>query len=119
MKNTFGWARIDIVTMLVCCVLLASFCFSLIVEALQTLVHIDHLDEMHHPLPVMSIGASGILLNAFCYFLIGGYTFNQGMFLHFTQDGDVILKRSTRLLFHFFPFLSIIFIGTPIFPSFD
>ncbi|XP_011501271.1 PREDICTED: zinc/cadmium resistance protein [Ceratosolen solmsi marchali] len=94
MKNTFGWARIDIVTMLVCCVLLASFCFSLIVEALQTLVHIDHLDAMHHPLPVMSIGASGILLNAFCYFLIGGYTFNQGIFLHFTQDGDVVLKRS-------------------------
>lgn len=93
MKNTFGWARIDIVTLLICCVLLASFCFSLIVEAAQTLVHINHLDAMHHPLPVMSIGASGILLNAFCYFLIGGYTFNQGIFLHFTQDGGVVLKR--------------------------
>ncbi|CAG5077811.1 Similar to Slc30a1: Zinc transporter 1 (Rattus norvegicus) [Cotesia congregata] len=56
MKNTFGWARIDILTMLMCCVLLASFCFSLLVEALQTLIHIDHLDEMHHPVPVMCIG---------------------------------------------------------------
>ncbi|XP_014215770.1 zinc transporter 1 isoform X2 [Copidosoma floridanum] len=95
MMNTFGWARIDIVTMLICCVLLASFCFSLIVEALQTLVHIHHLDAMHHPLPVMTIGASGILLNAFCYFLIGGYTFNQGVFLHFTQEGNVVLKKAT------------------------
>lgn len=94
MKNTFGWARIDIVTMLVCCVLLASFCFSLVVEALQTLVHIDHLDEMHHPLPVLTIGACGILLNAFCYILIGGYTFNQGIVLHVTMNGDVILRRN-------------------------
>lgn len=95
MKNTFGWARIDIVTMLVCCVFLASFCFSLLMEALQTLVHIDHLDEMHHPLPVLCIGASGILLNVFCYILIGGFTFNQGIFLHVTKSGDVILCRST------------------------
>ncbi|XP_066591740.1 proton-coupled zinc antiporter SLC30A1 [Prorops nasuta] len=96
MKNTFGWARIDIVTMLVCCVLLASFCFSLLVEALQTLVHIDHLDEMHHPLPVLCIGASGIFLNAFCYILIGGYTFNQGVFLHVTKNGDVIIRRNVN-----------------------
>ncbi|KOC69260.1 Zinc transporter 10 [Habropoda laboriosa] len=94
MKNTFGWARIDIVTMLVCCVLLASFCFSLLVEALQTLIHIDHLDEMHHPMPVLTIGACGILLNTFCYILIGGYTFNQGIVLHVTMNGDVILRRN-------------------------
>ncbi|KAG7204955.1 hypothetical protein KM043_005342 [Ampulex compressa] len=96
MKNTFGWARIDIVTMLVCCVFLASFCFSLLVEALQTLVHIDHLDEMHHPLPVLCIGGAGIMLNAFCYILIGGYTFNQGIFLHVTKNGDVILRRNVN-----------------------
>ncbi|XP_061934062.1 proton-coupled zinc antiporter SLC30A1 isoform X3 [Apis cerana] len=96
MKNTFGWARIDIVTMLVCCVFLASFCFSLLVEAMQTLIHIDHLDEMHHPLPVLTIGASGILLNAFCYILIGGYTFNQGIVLHVTMNGDVILRRNVN-----------------------
>ncbi|XP_032668233.1 zinc transporter 1 isoform X2 [Odontomachus brunneus] len=94
MKNTFGWARIDIVTMLVCFVFLASFCFSILMEALQTLVHIDHLDEMHHPLAVLCIGASGILLNAFCYILIGGFTFNQGIFLHVTKSGDVILRRN-------------------------
>lgn len=96
MKNTFGWARIDIVTMLVCCVFLASFCFSLLMEALQTLVHIDHLDEMHHPMPVLCIGASGILLNVLCYILIGGFTFNQGVFLHVTEKGDVILCRNVN-----------------------
>ncbi|XP_031828641.1 zinc transporter 77C isoform X2 [Nomia melanderi] len=94
MKNTFGWARIDVLTMLICCVFLASFCFSLLVEALQTLVHIDHLDEMHHPMPVLAIGASGILLNAFCYIMIGGYTFNQGIVLHVTVNGDLMLRRN-------------------------
>lgn len=98
MKNTFGWARIDIVTMLVCFVFLASFCFSILMEALQTLVHIDHLDEMHHPLAVLCIGASGILLNAVCYILIGGFTFNQGIFLHVTKSGDVILCRRVSWL---------------------
>lgn len=93
MKNTFGWARIDILTMLVCCALLASFCFSLLVKALQTLIHIGHLDAMHHPLAVMCIGISGIILNAFCYLIIGGYTFNQGLLLHVTKDGKLVLQK--------------------------
>ncbi|XP_015606086.1 zinc/cadmium resistance protein [Cephus cinctus] len=94
MKNTFGWARIDIVIILVCCVLHASFCFSLVVEALQTLVHIDHTDAIHHVVPVFCIGAAGILLNVFCYILIGGYTFNQGVFLHVTKHGNVVFKKN-------------------------
>lgn len=56
LKNTFGWARIDVVSTLMCCVFLASFSFSIFVEALQTLVHIDHQDEMHYPITVFCIG---------------------------------------------------------------
>jgi Co/Zn/Cd efflux system component len=58
--------------MLSCFVFLASLCFSLVVEALQTLAHIEHKDEMHHPIPVMFVGACGLLLNGLCYLLIGG-----------------------------------------------
>lgn len=72
LKNTFGWARIDVIAMLICCVFMASLCFSLLVEALQTLVHINHHDEMHHPIPVLCIGGAGLLLNGICYLLIGG-----------------------------------------------
>ncbi|GLV35489.1 Zinc transporter 77C [Carabus blaptoides fortunei] len=93
LKNTFGWARIDVIFMLICCVFLASLCFSLIVEALQTLVHINHQDEMHYPIPVMCLGATGILLNGICYLLIGGYTFHQGSFLYVTASGDVVLNK--------------------------
>lgn len=82
LRNTFGWARVDVLVMLIGCVFLASLCFSLLVEALQTLVHISHHDEMHHPIPVMCLGIVGILINILCYLLIGGYTFHQGSFLN-------------------------------------
>lgn len=91
LRNTFGWARIDVLTMLGVCILLASFCFSATIEAMQTLAHIHHQDAMHFPIPVLILGALGILLNGFCYLLIGGYTYHQGSFLHITSSGNVIL----------------------------
>lgn len=76
LRNTFGWARVDVLVILIGCVFLASLCFSLLVEALQTLVHISHHDEMHHPIPVMCLGVVGILINILCYLLIGGKQFH-------------------------------------------
>lgn len=69
--------------------------FSLLVEALQTLVHIDHQDTMHLPVPVMILGVVGLLLNAVAYFVIGGYTLHQGSFLRINNaDGKVIIEPS-------------------------
>lgn len=93
LKNTFGWARIDVMTMLMCCVFLASLIFSLLVEAIQTLVHIDHNDEMHQPVLVFATGCLGLVLNGICYVLIGGFTFHQGSFLYVTASGDVVLDK--------------------------
>ncbi|XP_067628659.1 uncharacterized protein ZnT77C isoform X2 [Eurosta solidaginis] len=93
LRNTFGWTRIDILTMLIVFIILASLSFSLIVEALQTLVHIDHQDTMHLPIIVMILGFFGLILNGLTYLLIGGYTMHQGSFLHVTLSGDVVLDR--------------------------
>ncbi|KAI8117296.1 Zinc transporter 10 [Lucilia cuprina] len=94
-RNTFGWARIEILSMLVVCITLASLSFSLLVEALQTLVHIDHQDSMHLPFYVMILGFVGLLLNFFTYFAIGGYTLHQGSFLHINPtDGKVVVEPS-------------------------
>lgn len=93
LRNTFGWTRIDILTMLIGGIFLAAFCFSLLIEAVQTLIHIDHQDTMHHPVAVALLGLSGLLLNGLCFWLIGGYTYHQGSFLCITDDGDVILNR--------------------------
>ena len=72
LKNTFGWARIEVVLMLGGCVFLASLSFSLVVEALQTLIHIDHQDPMHQPISVFIIGLFGILIHGLCCLLLGG-----------------------------------------------
>lgn len=93
LRNTFGWTRIDILTMLIVGIFLAAFCFSLLVEAIQTLIHIDHQDAMHFPKAVFALGFCGLILNCFCYLLIGGYTYHQGNFLHITSTGDFVLNR--------------------------
>lgn len=81
--------------MLIVCIFMAALCFSLLVEAIQTLIHIDHQDTMHHPLAVIIIGAVGLLLNYIAYLLIGGYTSHQCSFLQITEFGDVVLDRIT------------------------
>lgn len=53
----------------------------------------DQQDTMHHPIPVLYSAFVGLLLNALCYTLIGGYTFHQGSFLHLNASGDVVLDR--------------------------
>lgn len=81
LKNTFGWARIDVLTMLIMCIFMASLCFSSLVEAVRKLLHISHQDAMHFPLIVLSIGAGGLVLHGLTYLLIGGFTRNQISFL--------------------------------------
>ena len=93
LKNTFGWTRIDILTMLIVCIFLAALCFSALVEAIQTLIHIGHQDTMHMPHIVLLLGILGLVLNGLCYLLIGGYTYHHGSFLHVTEQGNVILDR--------------------------
>ncbi|XP_059607689.1 uncharacterized protein LOC132255608 [Phlebotomus argentipes] len=93
LRNTFGWTRIDLLTMMIVCIFMASLSFSLLVEALQTLIHINYADTMHHPIPVLVVGATGLVLNGVCHLLIGGYTFHQGSFLHITSSGNVVLDR--------------------------
>lgn len=93
LRNTFGWMRIEILTMLIAGIFLGAFCFSLVVEAVQTLIHIDHQDAMHLPIAVFTLSIFGLFLNVFCFVTIGGYTYHQGSFLHITSTGDVVLDQ--------------------------
>ncbi|XP_054260021.1 proton-coupled zinc antiporter SLC30A1 [Macrosteles quadrilineatus] len=89
LRNTFGWARVDVLVMLIACVFLSSLCFSVLVEALQTLIHISHHDEMHAPITVLVIGVLSMFLNLLAYLMIGGYTFHQGSFLSAMEAASV------------------------------
>lgn len=46
--------------------------FSLVVEAIQTLIHSDHIDAMHEPEFVCIVAGLGIVVNVICTVLIGG-----------------------------------------------
>lgn len=64
---------------------MTSLCFSIVVEVIQTLFHIDHNDHKSHkddfhayPNEIIIIlGALGLVLNGVSYLLIGGFTFHQ------------------------------------------
>lgn len=97
LENTFGWARIEVLTMIIVCTFLASFCFSIFVEVIQTFFHVGHNDHIEHEDSFHTytyeicilLASLGLVLNGISYLLIGGYTFHQGSFLHLTKDGNV------------------------------
>lgn len=51
---------------------LCALDFSLVVEAVQTLIHSDHMDSMHRPDIICIVAGLGIVLNFVCILLIGG-----------------------------------------------
>lgn len=93
LHNTFGWARLEVLSMITTLLFFTALCFSVSIESVQTALHVGHQDAMHHPLPVMALGAVGLALNALVFFLIGGYTHHQGCFLEMRDSGSVWVGR--------------------------
>ncbi|XP_060557113.1 proton-coupled zinc antiporter SLC30A1-like [Ruditapes philippinarum] len=59
-KNTFGWARAEVVGALVNSVFLIALCFSILVEALKRLVEIEKIEN---PKLLLIVGGVGLLIN--------------------------------------------------------
>lgn len=59
-KNTFGWARAEVVGALVNSVFLIALCFSILVEALKRLVEIEKIDN---PKLLLIVGGAGLAVN--------------------------------------------------------
>ncbi|XP_037797552.1 cation diffusion facilitator family protein 1-like isoform X1 [Penaeus monodon] len=93
LHNTFGWARLEVLSMLTTLLFLTALCFSVAVEAIQTAVHAGHQDAMHHPLQVLMLGVVGLAINGVVFCLIGGYTHHQGCFLEMRPSGGVWVGR--------------------------
>lgn len=93
LHNTFGWARLEVLSMLTTLLFFTALCFSVTIESVQTALHVGHQDAMHHPLPVLALGGVGLALNALVFFLIGGYTHHQGCFLEMRDSGSVWVGR--------------------------
>ena len=68
-KNTFGWARAEVLGALVNAVFLVALCFSIFVEALKRLYDVD---EIHNPKLILYVGCAGLLVNLIGLFLFHG-----------------------------------------------
>lgn len=59
-KNTFGWARAEVLGALVNAVFLVALCFSITVEACKRFIEVE---EIHEPRLLVGVGALGLLVN--------------------------------------------------------
>lgn len=68
-KNTFGWARAEVLGALVNAVFLCALCFSILVESIKRFYN----PELIHDAPlIMVVGLSGLLVNVIGLFLFKG-----------------------------------------------
>lgn len=93
LRNTFGWARIEVVGRLSVHVLFASFAFALVVNALQLGVHSSHVQPPRFPRVIVATAVIGLLLHALNYMLLAGRELSYSRRLSMTESGGVVLKQ--------------------------
>ncbi|XP_047522989.1 zinc transporter 1 [Pieris napi] len=96
LRNTFGWARIEVLGRLAVHVLFASFSLALVVNALQLGVHSSHVQPPRYPRVILGSGVIGLLLNAINYLLLAGRELSYSRRLSVTESGGVVLKSGSR-----------------------
>ncbi|GBP43700.1 hypothetical protein EVAR_30534_1 [Eumeta japonica] len=77
-KNTFGWARAEVLGALVNAVFLVALCFSIVVEAMKRFTK-EH--EIHEPELLVAVGTLGLLVNIVGLFLF--HVFDSSPILNF------------------------------------
>lgn len=66
-KNTFGWARAEVLGALVNAVFLVALCFSITIEACKRFIEEEHI---HEPQLLVVVGVIGLLVNVIGLFLL-------------------------------------------------
>lgn len=74
-KNTFGWARAEVLGALVNSVFLIALCFSILVEALKRLVEVEPIEN---PKLLLIVGGAGLLINIIGLFLFHNHGHSHG-----------------------------------------
>lgn len=82
-KNTFGWARAEVLGALVNAVFLVALCFSISIEACKRFIEVEHI---HEPELLIVVGVIGLLVNLLGLLLLhkhgGGHMHSHGGISH-------------------------------------
>ncbi|XP_066591356.1 uncharacterized protein ZnT63C isoform X1 [Prorops nasuta] len=73
-KNTFGWARAEVLGALVNAVFLVALCFSITVEACKRFIEIE---EIHEAKLLVAVGALGLFVNVIGLCLFHGWSLRE------------------------------------------
>jgi len=69
-KNTYGWARAEVLGALVNSVFLIALCFTIFVEAIQRLTHSHKIEKVDS---MIYVGVAGLIVNVLGLVLFYGY----------------------------------------------
>lgn len=92
-KNTFGWARAEVLGALVNAVFLVALCFSITIEACKRFIEVEHI---HEPILLVLVGVIGLIVNVLGLGLLyehGGHshkslTANHDTLMHLADKDD-------------------------------
>lgn len=73
-KNTFGWARAEVLGALINAVFLLALCFSILIEALKRIIDPENL---HNPMLILTVGVVGLIINLIGLFILHGKYFKN------------------------------------------
>ncbi|XP_025410928.1 zinc transporter 1 isoform X2 [Sipha flava] len=74
-KNTFGWARAEVLGALVNAVFLVALCFSITVEAIKRFIEVELI---HNPELIIVVGVLGLIVNILGLFLFHAHGIGHG-----------------------------------------
>ena len=75
-KNTYGWARAEVLGALVNSVFLVALCFTIFIEALERLFAGD--EHIHKPEMMLIVGGLGLVVNIIGLLLFQGHAHSHG-----------------------------------------
>lgn len=91
-KNTFGWARAEVLGALVNAVFLVALCFSITVEACKRFIEVE---EIHKPRLLVVVGVLGLLINLVGLCLFHGKPFEAFIdYSHFHRVWNLLFFSS-------------------------
>lgn len=90
-KNTFGWARAEVLGALVNAVFLVALCFSILVESLKRFYKPEVIDE---PKLILYVGIAGLIVNiiGLCLFREHGHSHSRGHHHSLPTVEEVVLQ---------------------------